>query len=243
MELPKIIHYCWFGKSPLPKLAKKCIQSWKKYCPDYQIIEWNEDNFDVCCNKYVEDAYKNGKWAFVTDYVRLKAVYEYGGFYFDTDVEIIRPADEFLAELGDVQGFMGFEDDKFVATGLGFGAVKHHPLVKDLLDRYEEIPFVKPDGTLDLTSCPVRQTKFLLEAGLERKNEIQIINGMCILPSEYLCPKNYYSGKTKITKNTFSVHHYASSWISSVEKYELYLRRIFGKKIFHAYCRLKGLFQ
>ena len=122
--IPKIIHYCWFGYGPKPKLAEKCIRSWKKYCPDYQIIEWNENNFDIsACPLYVRQAYEARKWAFVTDYVRLKVIYENGGIYMDTDVELKKNLDNLLP----YNAYFGFENYWVIATGLGFGALRDFP--------------------------------------------------------------------------------------------------------------------
>ena len=130
MSIPKVIHYCWFGKGEMPKLAKKCIRSWKKYCPDYEIICWNEDNFDLSQNRYMREAYEAGKWAFVSDFARLKIIYENGGIYLDTDVEIIKPIDDLTVN----RGFMGFDEKGIVATGLGFGAEKGNEIIGEFFN-------------------------------------------------------------------------------------------------------------
>ena len=135
--IPRTIHYCWFGKTPLPKLAKRCIESWKKYCPDYEIICWDESRFDVNYNQFSHDAYKAGKWAFVSDVARLYIIYHYGGIYLDTDVELTGSLDAFLTN----QAFMGTEPDGLVATGLGFGAEKHLQVIREMLDEYSSLPF------------------------------------------------------------------------------------------------------
>ena len=132
MSIPKVIHYCWFGKGEMPKLAKKCIKSWKKYCPDYEIICHNEDNFDCFQNRYMSEAYQAKKWAFVSDYARLKIIYDNGGIYLDTDVEIIKPIDDLLRN----KGFMGFDEKGIVATGLGFGAEKGNEIIGEFLKDY-----------------------------------------------------------------------------------------------------------
>ena len=157
MRIPKVIHYCWFGRGKLPALAKKCIESWKKYCPDYEIICHNEDNFDISENIYAKEAYDAGKWAFVSDYVRLKVLYEEGGIYLDTDVEIIKPIDNLIKETG----YMGFDDNGVVSTGLGFACEKGNELVKILLSDYDDISFVRPDGSYDTTPCPIRNSETL----------------------------------------------------------------------------------
>ncbi len=214
--IPKIIHYCWFGRNPKPKLADKCIKSWKKYCKDFQIIEWNEDNFDIsACPLYVRQAYAEKKWAFVTDYVRLKVVYENGGVYFDTDVELRKK----LGSLLEYKSFFGFEDGCFVNTGLGFGAEKSFPLLAEIMSDYNEIPFVKEDETFDTTACPRRNTPVFVRHGLQQNNTLQILDdGTLILPTDYLCPVDYQTGEANYTKNTYSVHWFSASWQTQEQK-------------------------
>lgn len=154
MSIPKVLHYCWFGGAPKPKNIQNCIRSWKKYCPDYEIIEWNEQNFDVSQSLYTRQAYDARRWAFVADYARLKILYEQGGIYMDTDVELLRPLDDLLA----YPAFFGFQHNNEVATGLSFGAEAHSPVVKALLDDYDSLPFLLPDGSCDLT--PARNEIF-----------------------------------------------------------------------------------
>lgn len=204
MDIPKVIHYCWFGGKPLPKTAKKCIKSWKKYCPDYIIKEWNESNFDLNCNVYCKEMARKGKWAFLTDYVRLKVIYENGGIYLDTDVRVIRPLNE-LVEQG---SYMGVENTRLVNTGLGFAAMAGHPFIKENLDYYEEIENIEQP-----CSCPIITTKLLEKYGYNKlDNNIQYIAGLTIYPQEFLCPKNERTGITKITENTYSVHQFEASW-------------------------------
>ena len=148
MSIPKVLHYCWFGGAPKPKNIQNCIRSWKKYCPDYEIIEWNEQNFDVSQSLYTRQAYDARRWAFVADYARLKILYEQGSIYMDTDVELLRPLDDLLA----YPAFFGFQHNNEVATGLGFGAEARSPVVKALLDDYDGLPFLLPDGTLQKIS-------------------------------------------------------------------------------------------
>lgn len=235
MSIPKIIHYCWFGNNEMPKLAKKCIESWKKYCPDYEIICWNEENFDFSQNRYAREAYEAKKWAFVSDYVRLKVVYDYGGIYMDTDVELIKPIDSFLK----YKGFMGFEGNGLVSTGLGFGAEKENEIIGAMLRDYDDISFILPDGSYDLTPCPDRNSVVLTNLGMNLKNMDQIFMGMRFLPEEYLSPMDYYTGKKHITENTYSIHHYAASWTSSVSKRTTRIKRIIGVKM---YEKLYGKF-
>lgn len=204
MSIPKIIHYCWFGRNPLPKSAEKCIESWKKYCPDYEIQLWNEESFDLHCNAYVEAMYARKKWAFLTDYVRLKVVYDRGGVYLDTDVQLLKPLDA-LVEKG---AFMGFECSDLVATGLGFAAEAGHPFLKENMACYEALTDFDR-----LRACPHITTELLEKYGLVRDHtRTQTLAGMTVYASEYLCPKNERTGLMAKTPNTHSIHHYDASW-------------------------------
>lgn len=235
MSIPKVIHYCWFGKGKMPAIAEKCIKSWKKYCPDYEIVCHNEENFDITENKYAREAYEAGKWAFVSDYVRLKVLYDEGGIYLDTDVELIKPLDP-LVENG---GYMGFDDNGVISTGLGFAVEKGNALVGALLDDYNDIPFRLPDGSYDMTPCPDRNTKTMVKLGMDTDIKDQIFMGVHMLPEEYLCPIKYYTGKKIITKNTYSIHHFCASWTSENAKRTLFVKRIVGVKL---YDKLYGKF-
>ena len=235
MSIPKVIHYCWFGNGKMPKLAEKCIKSWMKYCPDYKIVCWNEDNFDINENRYAKEAYEAKKWAFVSDYVRLKVLYDEGGIYLDTDVEILKP----LSDLIENGGYMGFEETGLVSTGLGFACEKGNEIVGLMLKDYDDIPFLLDDGSYDLTPCPERNTKLLKTLGMDIENKNQVFMGMRFLPEEYLCPMNYYTGKKKITQNTYSIHHYCASWTSKTSKRTTFVKRIIGVKL---YDKLYGKF-
>lgn len=235
MSIPKVIHYCWFGKGNMPPLAEKCLKSWKKYCPEYEIICHNEDNFDITANRYAREAYEAKKWAFVSDYARLKVLYDEGGIYLDTDVELIKPLDELIKE----NGYMGFDDHELVSTGLGFACEKGNELVGAFLKDYDNIPFLLPDGAYDLTPCPKRNTKVLERLGMDLKNKNQIFMGIRMLPEDYLCPVKYYTGKKVITKNTFSIHHFCASWTSPTAKRTLFIKRIIGVRM---YEKLYGKF-
>lgn len=225
--IPKVIHYCWFGGNPLPDSAIKCIESWKKYCPDYKIIQWNEKNYNVLKNKYMADAYKEKKWAFVSDYARVDIVYTYGGIYFDTDVELIASIDFLLND----KLFCGWENrdpllDKIgqnyensVAFGLGFGAEKEHIVLKRILEMYEKISFYNCDGTLNLIACPKYQTNALTEFGLDTKERIfQKLDFATIYPEDYFSPKSILTGKIHLTNNTVAIHHFSMSWVSIEER-------------------------
>lgn len=231
VSIPKVIHYCWFGGNDKPSLAKKCINSWKKFCPDYDIIEWNETNFDVYQNDYLKWCYDNKKWAFLTDYIRLLIVNEQGGIYFDTDVEAIAPLDDLL----NYEAFYGFENSSAINTGQGFGAVKGHVSVKLMIEQYEAL---KPDenGNFPLITCPKLNTDALVPLGVKLNGKKQIINNMLILPVDYMNPYNDETGIMTKTKNTVSIHWYSKSWLTKKvilrSKLTKPLHRIFGKDFF-----------
>lgn len=164
--IPKKIHYCWFGGNPLPEDVKRYIESWKKYCPDYDLIRWDESNYDVHKNAYVELAYQNKKWAFLTDYARLDIIYEHGGIYLDADVELIHSLDDLLQN----SCYMGMEQVGTVATGLGFGAEPKHPFLRENMRPYEEQSFVQEDGTFKPPICVRVTTKLLKDQGLRDEN-------------------------------------------------------------------------
>lgn len=235
MSIPKRIFYCWFGGSPLPRYAKKYIKSWIKYCPDYEIICINEKNFDVSSNKYAHEAYEAEKWAFVTDYVRLAVIFRHGGIYLDTDVELLKPLDDLLS----FDGYIGFDEKGLAATGLGFGAAAGNKVIERMLKDYDDIPFKLDNGSYDLTPCPDRNTAALSKMGMDIKNTNQIFNKTFFLPREYLCPSNYFGGKTVITPNTYSIHHYKASWTSAVTKRSTRIKKIIGIKL---YDKLYGKF-
>lgn len=208
--IPRIIHYCWFGGKELPESANKCIESWKKFCPDYEIIQWNESNFDIEKYEYAKEAYEAKKWAFVSDVARLDILYNHGGIYLDTDVELIKPL-EGLVDSSD--GFMGFEDNKQVASGLGIGAKKYSPIIEFMLSSYKDCHFIKDNGEFDLTPCPIRNTRDLVKIGLVPNGTYQEIETFKFLPREILAPKEATSGRLKyLTDATLSIHHYDASW-------------------------------
>lgn len=231
--IPKIIHYCWVGNAPKPKSVLYCIESWKKFCPDYEIREWNESNYDFTKNKYMKQAYEAKKWGFVPDYARLDIIYEYGGIYLDTDVEIIRSFDELL----DQEAFMGFEETGektyYVNCGQGFGAVPHHEIIKKARDLYEHISFYKEDGTLNMLASPHYTTQTLKEYGLLQENKDQNLRSMKIYASDVLCPKNFRTGKIHESNRTVSIHHFTASWLDEKIKKEIKrrqkLERVMGK--------------
>ena len=229
--IPKKIHYCWFGRGEKPALAEKCIQSWKKFCPDYEIVEWNEDNFPLDCNGYVRYCYDHKKWAFLSDYVRLAVVKEHGGVYFDTDVELLRSPGSMLKH----EAFYSFETADIVNTGQGFGAIAGHPTVVAMAEEYERM---KPDdqGNFPLTPCPALNTAALLRFGLRPDGSRQNVAGAEILPIEFMNPYDEPTGRMNKTKNTLSIHWYCKSWLSPGLKLRSKLtkpfHRLFGKDCF-----------
>lgn len=229
--IPKKIHYCWFGGKPLNALGQKCLESWKKYFPDYEIVEWNETNFDVNCCQYVKEAYEAKKWAFVSDYARFKILYEQGGVYFDTDVEVIKSFDDIL-EKGN---FMGCENKvSAVNPGLGLAVAPGLGLIREILDDYEKDSFLNVDGTLDLTTIVTRTTNILKRHGLKDVNEIQTVADVNIYPVDYFCPIDMSSGKLIVTENTHSIHRYAGSWETKENKFRgkvyHFIYRVFGER-------------
>ncbi len=213
--IPKKIHYCWIGGNSLPDSAKKCIESWKKFCPDYEIIEWNENNYDFTKNQYMKDAFEAKKWGFVPDYARLDIIYQHGGIYLDTDVEIIKSMDPLLQN----SGFAGFESKEYVNFGQGFGAEASNPVIKKLMDSYENLSFKNPDGTLNRTASPVLNTIELCNIGLRRTGEMQnLMDCFKIYPLDYLCPKSINDGIIRKTENTYSIHHFDALWFTEEEQ-------------------------
>lgn len=211
--IPKIIHYCWFGRKPLPELALKCIASWKKFFPNHEIKEWNEDNFNINQTPYSAEAYKCGKFAFVSDYARFKIMYEYGGIYFDTDVEVIKPMEAILAR-GPFFGMEASNTDSLCAPGLGFAGPPKLHIYKKMIDLYETTNFIRPNGHYNLKTVVDFFSELLQKEGFSSKNNSIIFNGIYFYPPEYFCPINYYTGEKNITPNTHTIHHYAASWVN-----------------------------
>ena len=229
--IPKIIHYCWFGGTEKPKLAEKCISSWKKYCPDYEIVEWNETNYDVTKNPYTKYCYENKKWAFLSDFVRLEVIKKHGGIYFDTDVEVIKSLEGLLKN----DAFYGFETSSSINTGLGFGATPEHATVREMLQKYLELP-IDGDGKYHVVGCPILNTEAMVEMGLKLNGEFQMIEGAAILPADYMNPYDDPTGQLKKTENTVSIHWYSKSWLDKKtilrSKLTKPFHRIFGTDCF-----------
>ena len=209
--IPKIIHYCWFGRNPLPASAQKCIVSWRKFLPDYEIKEWNEDNFDVNSIPYT----KHKKYAFVSDYARFWILYHEGGLYFDTDVEIVANMDEIIAR----GPFMGIEqgaslDGKpMVAPGLGLGVEAGHPFYQKMLRVYNQQIYLDVDGTYNNMTIVSYTTKELYAHGMKPSEEMQEVEGIWIYPADFFCPMDSTTGIITKTKRTVAIHHYDCSWM------------------------------
>ncbi|BCJ92955.1 hypothetical protein acsn021_05240 [Anaerocolumna cellulosilytica] len=211
-NIPKKIHYTWFSGQKMPESMIKCKESWKKYCPDYQIIEWNQENYDVTKCKYMQQAIENKKWGFAGDYARLDLIYKYGGIYLDLDVELVKNLDELLYN----EAYASFESTKFVNFGSGFGAVAGFSLLKEMMSEYERIDFVDSNGLLNLAASPVYQTKVLEKLGLRRNGSMQLISGMTIYPFDFLCAQSVLTGIIYQTENTHSIHRFAASWMEDI---------------------------
>lgn len=221
MAIPKIIHYCWLGGKPKPESVLKCIESWRKFCPDYEIKEWNESNLDVFANEYTRQAYEAKAWGFVPDYLRLWIIYTYGGIYLDTDVQIIKSFDSLLS----FPAFAGFErgtgdsEGYYVNFGQGFGAEAYNEVILQHMNIYHDLLYKNPDGSFNRVASPHYTTQVLVDYGLNRKeNSCQRLNGIVIFPDDYFCPKSFATGIIKTSRNTYSIHQFDGSWYSEEEQ-------------------------
>lgn len=241
--IPKIIHFCWFGGRPLPKSAKRCIESWKKYLPDFEIKRWDESNFNINEIEYISEAYSAGKYAFVSDYARLKILWEYGGLYFDTDVEIIRPIDDIISK----GPFLGIESLQSkngraflgVNPGLGLSAIAGMNILKKLLDTYAVLHFINQQGNLNKKTIVEYTSEELVKHGLKPENKIQQCGGFTVYPIDYFNPKDMHSGKIIITGNTRSIHHFDSSWHTPWERFKKRLSIYIGPSLTKNLVNLK----
>ena len=222
--IPKHIYYCWFGGKSLPKSVEKCIASWKKYCPDYEITEINESNFDLDAHPYTAWLYQRKKYAFVSDYVRLKVIYERGGIYLDTDVEIIRNLDPLL----DYRCYFGFECKNAVASGLGFGCEKGHPVLKIMLDSYDAL--VKNNPEPEPVICTKINTDAFASYGLVLNGKTQYFDNheIAVFAKDYFNPGKT-DGVVNPTENTYSVHWYDASWKTPSMRFRIWLGKYFVK--------------
>lgn len=235
--ITKKIHYCWFGSNKISEKDLECMKSWKKYLPNYEIIEWNESNFNLNCCKYVIEAASLGKWAYVSDYARFWILYNYGGIYFDTDVEVIASLDNILNK----RNFMGSESNFpiKVASGLGMGFEAGHPFLKEILESYENDHFLDKDGKPIYFTVVDRITNILKQKGLIDSNHIQVIENITIYPKEYFCPLDYETNIMTQTHNTKTIHWYSASWMPShyrkrLKKSKVFYK-LFGKKVGHIF--------
>lgn len=207
--IPKKIHYCWFSKKPIPKFLQNCIDSWKEKCPDYEIVCWNEDNYDVEKYLYTKEAYKNQKYGFVSDMARLDIIYENGGIYLDTDVTVIKNLDELLYQ----EAFIGVEKWGNINSGGGFGAIPHHPMVKKMLTDRIKIFSKFERGRFETETNGFYETSSFLEFGMRPDNSKQLVNGVTVYPYEVFHPYDYVSCNTIIRENTFTIHHFYGGWM------------------------------
>lgn len=222
--IPHKIHYCWFGKKSLPKSALDCISSWEKHMPNYDIKRWDETNFDVNAINYTKDAYSHGLYAFVSDYARFKILENEGGIYLDTDVEIVKPLDDIISK----GPYMGIEEGLLVNPGLGFAAESGALFLRTILSYYENLSFIKADGSVNFDTVVFHITKLLKREGWTGKETK--IAGFNIYPAEYFCPLNYKTKKLKITPNTHTIHHYNATWITWQQKIYTKIKSILGAK-------------
>jgi len=232
--IPKKIHYCWFGKSDMPEFVKYCISTWKEKCPDYEIYEWNETNIDLNMFDYTKEAYYAKKYAFVSDVIRLYVLYNFGGIYMDTDVEVIRSLDSLLIN----HGFTGFETNTEIPTGI-IAAEKNNLFILDQLNFYKDKHFINENGIYNLST----NVQYITQLSLEKHNLIlngqlqELKYGMMIYPTDYFCPKDYLSGKINITDNTYAIHHFDGSWLTKTSKFKNKIRQniinIFGYKFYN----------
>ena len=224
--IPIILHYCWFGGKPLEEDSARNLETWMKNNPGYEVMLWNEDNFNVNSSVYTRQAYEAHNFAFVSDVARLKALTAFGGIYMDTDVECVKSFNDLLC----LDAFLGFEGTKFIATST-MGCTAHHPLFEEFLNLYENLPLKKPDGSIDSDTTVLRLTRLLLDKGLERNGKMQRVADVDIFPCDYFSPYDYVDGRLRKTENTYTIHWYSQSWLGIGR-----LRRILSQ-MFH---RLTG---
>ena len=214
--IPKIIHYCWFGGKPLPQMALACIESWKKYCPDYEIKEWNESNFDINELQYTKEAYEAKKYAFVADVARLKALYEFGGIYMDTDMELLKNIDDLMNN----KFFLGFESAECVNLAI-CGSEAKLDILQEMLNYYKTHNFLLKSNQLNTTTIVAIVTNILSKYDLKPNGELQTVAGCRVYPSDYFYPKNFDTNKINFTNNTYGIHHYDGSWLDEKEKFKI----------------------
>lgn len=222
--IPKKIHYCWFGGNPIPEKNLAWMESWKRHCPDYEIIRWDESNYDISRNRYMQEAYQSKKWGFVSDCARIDIIYHEGGIYLDTDVELVKS----LEDLRYQEAFMGVEASLKINLGLGFGSIPHFSLWKELLEMYEKTSFLNEDGTLNQTACPQLQHDVYVRNGFVCNGEWQTVGGASVYPVAVLSPKDLYTEETVMSPHAYSIHHYDASWFDR----DMMLRNVSIRKLY-----------
>jgi len=213
LRIPQTIHYCWFGGAPIRDNIAAYMESWKKFCPEYEIVRWDESNYDFKKSEHMYEMYKKKIWGLVPDFARLDIIYKYGGVYLDTDVELIRNIDDLLCD----DAFCGFADNLVVNNGSGFGAVAGFPLILEQMKKYDQVLFLNEDGSFNLQPGPVYETELLRSKGLQLNNTLQKIQGMTVYPSDVLSPFSCLTGILAKTDNTYSIHHYTATWWDGIE--------------------------
>ena len=244
-NIPHVIHYCWFGGKALSPFAKMCIASWKKFFPNYEIKEWNESNFDVFSIPYIKEAYSLKKYAFVSDFARFWILYNYGGLYFDTDVEIIKNMDSIV----DAGPFMAceldYDDEKGIAinAGLGIGAFPKMQIYADIIEFYKTKHFLKDDGNCDYTTVVFYVTNLLKKKGLQDVPGIQNVCGINIFPKDYFCPMSSKGKIQFLTENTVSIHHFKATWLPKSVKIKKFIQKILGRRLTQLFVKVKHFFR
>ncbi len=236
MPIPKKIHYVWLGGKNKPPAFEKFLATWREKCPDYEIFEWNEKNCDFSDSPYAVQAYAAKKYAFVSDYVRVKVLTEEGGVYLDTDVELIKPLDDLLNE----SFVLSLENDVYAETAVIMSEA-HHPLLEKMEEFYRTIEFTE-NGKQNVMPNPFYFTYFLCrDYGFELKSGKTSREGVSVLPKEYFAPKDYLTRKLCITENTRAVHHFDASWgdkkLGRQEKWMRFARRLCGRKLYAVFTR------
>ena len=209
-RIPPIIHYFWFSGDPFPDSVKECIESWKRFCPEFKIIKWDMNNYDFSRNRFALEAIKCRKWAFASDFARADVIYRYGGIYLDTDVELIRDISDLLYN----DAFIGFQDNDEIDPGSGFGATPGNSIVREFMDIYKDISFEIGEGKFNTIACPVYYTEVLENHGLVKNGAYQVVDGFTTYPYDFLCPHSYRSGRTYCSHNTYSIHHHKGGWLN-----------------------------
>lgn len=232
--IPKVIHYCWFGNNPLPYEVKECIKSWKKFCPNYIIKQWNENNFDVNQHPFIAKAYKEKAWAFVSDYARLKIIYDEGGIYLDTDVELLKSLNDLLSN----KCYVGIQQQNdVIATGLGFGAEKHNKVVYEMLKQYDSITYDQKKQ--NEIACPWLNTYAIKQFGDYNPEVVNFFSDVTIYPPKYFDPLAPGNLKNLKCKDTYSIHHYSASWMKKSVVIRRKLIRIIGEEFIYKIKNLK----